>query len=112
MDVQNTIGGSLQISTDVLVKIARLAALEVGGVAEVTTGNSAWPVGAHRPEQAGPCRDGGRRCNGHRTLERCLWSKNHAVVRKSTGKCQADDPEHDGDHRFPRQRYRCRSGTA
>ena len=40
MDVQNTIGGSLQISTDVLVKIARLAALEVGGVAEVTTGNS------------------------------------------------------------------------
>lgn len=39
MDVQNTIGGSLQISTDVLAKIARLAALEVGGVAEVTTGN-------------------------------------------------------------------------
>ena len=28
MDVQNTIGGSLQISTDVLAKIARLAALE------------------------------------------------------------------------------------
>ena len=40
MDVQNTIGGSLQISTDVLAKIARLAALEVGGVAEVTAGNS------------------------------------------------------------------------
>ena len=29
MDVQNTIGGSLQISTDVLVKIARLAALDL-----------------------------------------------------------------------------------
>ena len=40
MDVQNTIGGSLQISTDVLAKIARLAALEVGGVAEVTAGNT------------------------------------------------------------------------
>lgn len=40
MDVQNTIGGSLQISTDVLAKIAHLAALEVDGVAEVTTGNS------------------------------------------------------------------------
>ena len=40
MDVQNTSGGSLQISTDVLVKIARLAALEVGGVAEITSGNS------------------------------------------------------------------------
>ena len=37
MDVQNTIGGSLQISTDVLVKIARLAALEVGGVAEAVS---------------------------------------------------------------------------
>ena len=40
MDVQNTIGGSLQISTDVLAKIARIAALEVGGVAEVTAGGS------------------------------------------------------------------------
>ena len=40
MDVQNTIGGSLQISTDVLAKIARIAALEVGGVAEVAAGGS------------------------------------------------------------------------
>ena len=40
MDVQNTIGGSLQISTDVLAKIARLAALEVDGVAQVTAGSS------------------------------------------------------------------------
>jgi len=38
MDVHNTIGGSLQISNDVLAKIARLAALEVSGVAEVTSG--------------------------------------------------------------------------
>ena len=28
MDVHNTIGGSLQISTEVIAKIARLAALE------------------------------------------------------------------------------------
>ena len=40
MDVQKTIGGSLQISTEVLAKIARLAALEIDGVAEVTTGGS------------------------------------------------------------------------
>ena len=33
MDVHNTIGGSLQISTEVIAKIARLAALEVDGVA-------------------------------------------------------------------------------
>ena len=35
MDVHNTIGGSLQISTEVIAKIARLAALEVDGVADV-----------------------------------------------------------------------------
>ena len=37
MDVkdQNLVGGSLQISTDVIAKIARLAALEVEGVREV-----------------------------------------------------------------------------
>ena len=40
MDVQNTIGGSLQISTEVLAKIARLAALEVDGVAQVTAGSN------------------------------------------------------------------------
>ena len=39
MDVRNTIGGSLQISTEVLAKIARLAALEVDGVAQVTAGD-------------------------------------------------------------------------
>lgn len=33
--------GSLQISTDVIAKIARLAALEIDGVAEISTGNSA-----------------------------------------------------------------------
>lgn len=40
MELEKIIGGSLQISTDVLVKIARLAALEIDGVAEVATGNS------------------------------------------------------------------------
>ncbi len=40
MDVHNTIGGSLQISTEVIAKIARLAALEVDGVADVATGSS------------------------------------------------------------------------
>ena len=40
MDLQNTDlqGGSLQISTEVIAKIARCAALEVEGVAEVSCG--------------------------------------------------------------------------
>lgn len=40
MDVRNTVGGSLQISTSVVAKIARLAALEIEGVADVSTGSS------------------------------------------------------------------------
>lgn len=40
MDVRNTVDGSLQISTEVLAKIAKLAALEVEGVADVSTGSS------------------------------------------------------------------------
>ena len=40
MDVHNTIGGSLQISTEVIAKIARLAALEVDGVSDVAIGTS------------------------------------------------------------------------
>ena len=40
MDLQNMVlqGGSLQISTEVIAKIARCAALEVEGVAEVSCG--------------------------------------------------------------------------
>ena len=40
MDLQNMdlLGGSLQISTEVIAKIARCAALEVEGVAEVSCG--------------------------------------------------------------------------
>lgn len=40
MDVRNTAGGSLQISLDVIAKIARLAALEVDGVADVSSGGA------------------------------------------------------------------------
>lgn len=34
------LGGSLQISTDVIAKISRLAALEIEGIKEVSCGNS------------------------------------------------------------------------
>ena len=40
MDVRNTAGGSLQISLEVVAKIARLAALEVDDVAEVSSGSN------------------------------------------------------------------------
>lgn len=40
MDIENSnlIGGSLQISTDVIAKIAKCAALEIDGVADVSCG--------------------------------------------------------------------------
>ena len=38
MDVRNTVAGSLQISTDVVAKIASVAALEVEGVDAVASG--------------------------------------------------------------------------
>ena len=42
MDVMNSdvVGGSLQISTDVLAKIAKQAALEIDGVQEVSAANT------------------------------------------------------------------------
>ncbi|MEG0804027.1 MAG: Asp23/Gls24 family envelope stress response protein [Pygmaiobacter sp.] len=43
MDVKksDTLGGSLQISTDVISKISKFAALEIEGIQEVSCGNSA-----------------------------------------------------------------------
>ena len=38
MDVRNSIDGSLQISNEVVAKIAKLAALEIDGVADVSSG--------------------------------------------------------------------------
>lgn len=40
MDVRNTAGGSLKISMNVIAKIARLAAKEVDGVADVSCGST------------------------------------------------------------------------
>jgi len=40
MDVRNTVEGSLQISTEVVAKIARLAAMEIENVAEVAAGST------------------------------------------------------------------------
>ena len=51
MDLQNMDlkGGSLQISTEVIGKIARCAALEVDGVSEVSWSRSCWLLPASSP---------------------------------------------------------------
>ena len=98
MDVQKTIGGSLQISTEVLAKIARLAALEIDGVAEVTTGGSQnvrgllGRTGLQKPVNV-VLEDGIATVTVHLTA---------VYGSKSAGKCQADHPEHDRHHGGPR----------
>ena len=49
MDVHNTIGGSLQISTEVIAKIARLAALEVDGVSSQNVRSLLGRTGLQKP---------------------------------------------------------------
>ena len=44
MDVRNSIDGSRQISNEVVAKIAKLAALEIDGVADVSSGSLQKPV--------------------------------------------------------------------
>lgn len=75
MDVHNTIGGSLQISTEVIAKIARLAALEVDGVSDVATGTSQnvrsllGRTGLQKPVTVVM---GGWHCHRHGTHHRCV----------------------------------------
>ena len=56
MDLQNMDlqGGSLQISTEVVGKIARCAALEVDGVAEVSCGVQNKKLGRHGQHHSAP----------------------------------------------------------
>ncbi len=56
MDMMNTnpVGGSLQISTEVLAKIAKQAALEIKGVQDVCAGNTGMKslIGKVTPQRA------------------------------------------------------------
>ena len=110
MDLQNMDlqGGSLQISTEVIAKIARCAALEVEGVAEVSCGtqNKSWKdllEASIQPPVAVEMRDG--------TAE-LYAASDHGVRRthpgsggKGAGKCQVGRAEHDQCHGEP-----CESG--
>lgn len=75
MDVHNTIGGSLQISTEVIAKIARLAALEVDGVSDVATGHQPerpFATGPYRPAEARHRRYGRMALPPSRYTSRCV----------------------------------------
>ena len=81
MDVRNTVAGSLQISTDVVAKIAATAAQEVDGVVSVASGSQ--PERAPAAEQgqlaqAGlGCYGGWRGC-GNAAHCGQIWLQNHA----------------------------------
>ena len=98
MDLQNMDlqGGSLQISTEVIAKIARCAALEVEGVAEVSCGTQNKKLkdlleASIQPPVAVEMRDG--------TAELTL----HLIM--ASGACQVGRAEHDQCHGEP-----CESG--
>ena len=105
MDVHNTIGGSLQISTEVIAKIARLAALEVDGVADVATGTSQnvrsllGRTGLQKPVTV-VMEDGIATVTVHLTV--VYGSKVMPLCEKVQENVKSDDPEHDGHHRVPR----------
>ena len=101
MDLQNMDlkGGSLQISTEVIGKIARCAALEVDGVSEVSCGKQNKKVkellaaASIQPPVTVEMRDG--------TADPCCG-------RKGTGECQVCCSEHDQCHGKPCEPCHCR----
>ena len=106
MDVRNTAGGSLQISLDVIAKIARLAALEVDGVADVSSGGAQTMRGllsktSLQKDVAVDMKDGVAAVTVH--IIPYYGSKSDGRLQKSAGKRQTDHPDHDGHHGVPRQ---------
>ena len=89
MELQNMDlrGGSLQISTEVLGKIARCAALEVAGVAEVSCGSQNRKV-----------KDFLERANVQSPV---TVEMRDGTAGKGAGKRQNSRPEHDERHRQP-----------
>ena len=99
MDLQNMDlqGGSLQISTEVVGKIARCAALEVDGVAEVSCGvqnkklKSLLESASIQPPVAVEMRDG----QHHPAPDDGVRRTDPLRGRKGTGKRQVCRAEHD-----------------
>ena len=99
MDFQNTDlrGGSLQISTEVIGKIARCAALEIDGVAEVSCGR-----------QNKKLKDLLEASSIHSEPDDELWRTHSCCGRKGAGKREERCAEHDQCHCEPRQSGDCR----
>lgn len=93
MDLQNMDlkGGSLQISTEVIGKIARCAALEVDGVSEVSCGMQNKKVkellaaASIQPPVTVEMRDGTCRTDPESGGQ--VWCKDPCCGRKGTGEC-------------------------
>ena len=100
MDLQNMDlkGGSLQISTEVIGKIACCAALEVDGVSEVSCGKQNKKVKELLAAASiQPPESGGQ-----------VWCKDPCCGRKGTGECQVCCSEHDQCHGKPCEPCHCR----
>ena len=108
MDLQNMDlkGGSLQISTEVIGKIARCAALEIEGVAEVSCGKQNRKVKdlLERANVQSPVTVEMRDGTAEITLEivAAFGARIPAVAEKVQGKRQVCRPEHDQCHGQPR----------
>lgn len=109
MDFQNTDlrGGSLQISTEVIGKIARCAALEIDGVAEVSCGRQnkklkdLLEASSIQSPVVVEMRDG--TANITLNLMMSFGARIPAVAEKGAGKREERCAEHDQCHCEPRQ---------
>mgnify|MGYP003192483316 CR=1 FL=1 len=107
MDLQNMDlkGGSLQISTEVIGKIARCAALEIEGVAEVSCGKQNRKVKdlLERANVQSPVTVEMRDGTAEITLEIvAAFGARIPAVAEKVGKRQVCRPEHDQCHGQPR----------
>ena len=104
MDLQNTDlrGGTLQISTEVIAKIARCAALEIDGVAEVSCGSqnkklrSLLETSSIQPPVTVEMRG-----EYYASPDGALWRTHPCHCRKSAGEREERGPEHDQCHGQP-----------
>ena len=89
MDVRNSIDGSLQISNEVVAKIAKLAALEIDGVADVSSGSMQSVRGLlSKASLQKACYGGFKRwrCCGAGARNCQVRQQNYACLRQSAGK--------------------------
>jgi len=111
MDVRNSIDGSLQISNEVVAKIAKLAALEIDGVADVSSGSMQSVRGLlskaslQKPVTVDLS-------DGVAVVQVHVIAKYGSKIMPVCAKVQEDHPEYDRHYGFPCGCDRCRAGRA